>query len=55
MPVFMDDIAAAGTANNNNIRKGIQNCRKMEIEKNIIYILKKTKYQGMSYLFQKLS
>ena len=42
---FMDDIAAAaGTADNNNIRKGIQNCRKMEIEKNIINILKKTKY-----------
>ena len=30
MPVFMDDIATVGTAD--NIRKGIQNCR-MEIAK----------------------
>ena len=42
MPVFMDDIAAVGTAD--NIRKGIQNCRRMEIEKKMIYGLKKTKY-----------
>ena len=42
MPVIMDDIAAAGTAD--NIRKGIQNCRRMEIEKKMIYGLKKTKY-----------
>ena len=38
----MDDIAAVETAD--NIRKGIQNCRKMEIEKKMIYGLKKTKY-----------
>ena len=31
IPVFMDDIAAVGTAE--NIRKAIQNCRRMEIEK----------------------
>ena len=43
MPVFMDDIAAAETADNNNIRKGIQSCR-MEIENKIIYGLKKTKH-----------
>ena len=42
MSVFMDDIAAVGTAD--NIRKGIQNCRRMEIEKKMIYGLKKTKY-----------
>ena len=42
MPVFMDDIAAVGTAE--NIRKGIQNCRRMETEKKMIYGLKKTKY-----------
>ena len=42
MPVFMDDIAAVGTAD--NIRKGIQNCRRMDIEKKMIYELKKTKY-----------
>ena len=42
MPVFMDDIAAVGTAD--NIRKGIQNCRRIEIEKKTIYGLKKTKY-----------
>ena len=41
MPVFMDDIAAVGRADN---RKGIQNCGRMEIEKNMIYGLKKTKY-----------
>ena len=42
MPVFMDDIAAAGTAD--SIRKGIQNCRRMEAEKKVIHELKKTKY-----------
>ena len=42
MPVFMDDIAAIGIAG--NIRKGIPNCRRMEIEKKMIYRLKKTKY-----------
>ena len=42
MPVFMDDIAAVGTAG--NIRKGIQNCRRKEIEKKMIHGLKKTKY-----------
>ena len=42
MPIFMDDIAAVGTAD--NFRKGIQNCRRMEIEKKMIYELKKTKY-----------
>ena len=30
MPIFMDDIAAIGGAE--DIRKGIRNCRKMEIE-----------------------
>ena len=42
MPVFMDDIAGVGTAD--NIRKRIENCRRMEIEKKMIYELKKTKY-----------
>ena len=37
MPVFMDDIAAAGTAV--RIRKGIQRCRKMKIEKDVIHEL----------------
>ena len=35
MSVFMDDTAAAGTADTNNIGKGIQNCRRMEIENHI--------------------
>ena len=35
MPVFMDDIAAVGTGD--NVRKGIANRRKMEIEKKMIY------------------
>ena len=39
--VFMDDIAAAGTAD--NIRKRIQNFRTMEIERKMIYGLNKTK------------
>ena len=42
MPAFMDHIAAVGTAD--NIRKEIQNFRRVEIEKKIIYGLKKTKY-----------
>ena len=42
MPVFMDDVAAVGTAD--DIWKEIQNCRRMEIEKKMIYGLKKTKY-----------
>ena len=46
MPVFVDDIAAVGTAD--DIRKGIQNCRRMEIEKKLIYGLKKTKYMVIS-------
>ena len=41
MPVFMDDIAAVRTAD--NIRKGIQYCRRIENEKKMIYRLKKTK------------
>ena len=35
MLVFMDDKAAVGTAD--DIRKGIQNCERMKIEKKIIY------------------
>ena len=46
MPVFMDDVAAVGTAD--NIRKGIQNCRRMEIQKRMIYVLKKTKYMAIT-------
>ena len=42
MPVIIDDIAAVGKAY--DIRKGIQNCRRMKIEKKMIYKLKKTKY-----------
>ena len=42
MPVFMVDIAGVGTAD--NIRKRIENYRRMEIEKKMIYGLKKTKY-----------
>ena len=36
MPIFMDDIAATGGAE--DIRKGIRNCRKMEIQKRMEYI-----------------
>ena len=39
-PIFMDDIAAIGGAE--DIRKGIKNCRKMEIEKKMEYGLIKT-------------
>ena len=42
MPIFIDDITAADTAD--NIRKAIQNYRKMEIEKKMKYGLKKTKH-----------
>ena len=42
IPVFMDDIAAVGTAD--NIRKGIHNGRRMEIEKKMLYRLTKAKY-----------
>ena len=38
----MGDIATVGTVH--NIRRRIQNCRRMEIEKKKIYGLKKTKY-----------
>ena len=38
----MDDIAAEGTAD--NMRKGIQNCIRIKIEKKMMYGLKKTKY-----------
>ena len=50
IPVFMDDIAAVGTAD--NIRKGIQNCRRMEIEKKMIYGLKKTKYMVINTVIE---
>ena len=40
VPIFMDDIAAIGRAE--DIRKGIRNCRKMEIEKKMEYGLTKT-------------
>ena len=42
MPVFIDDIATAGTAE--HIRKGINNYVRMEKEKKISFGLKKTKY-----------
>ena len=42
MSVFMDDIATAGKAE--HIRKGINNCARMEKEKKISFGLKKTKY-----------
>ena len=42
MPVFMDDIATADKAE--HIRKGINNCARMEKEKKISFGLKKTKY-----------
>ena len=40
--LWIDDIAAVGAAE--DIRKGIQNCRRMEIEKKMMYGLKKTRY-----------
>ena len=42
MPVFMNDIATASKAE--HIRKGINNCAKMEKEKKISFGLKKTKF-----------
>ena len=42
MSVFLGGILAVGTAD--NIRKGIQNCGRMEIERKIIYELRQTKY-----------
>ena len=42
MPVFMDDIATAGKAE--HIKKGINNCARMEKEKKISFGLKKAKY-----------
>ena len=42
MPVFMDDMATAGKVE--HIRKGINNCAKMEKEKKISFGMKKTKY-----------
>ena len=42
MSVFMDDTAAVETTD--NIRKVIQNCRRTEIEKKMIYGLKKVEY-----------
>ena len=42
MPVSMDDIATAGKAE--HIRKGINNCARMEKENKISFGLKKTKY-----------
>ena len=41
MPVFMDDIATSGKAE--HIRKGINNCTRMEKEKKISFGLKKTR------------
>ena len=41
MPVFMDDILAVG--DEEEIRKAIRNCRKMETLKKFEYGLKKTK------------
>ena len=46
IPVFMNDIAAVGTAD--NIKKEIQNCKGMEIEKKMIYGLKKAKYMDIN-------
>ena len=46
MPVFMEDIAAVGTTD--DIRKRIQNCRRIEIEKKMTYGLKNTKYMAIS-------
>ena len=39
MPVFMDDIATEGKAE--HIRKGMNNCARMEKEKKISFGLKK--------------
>ena len=42
MPVFMDDIATADKAE--HMRKGINNCARMEKEKKLSFGLKKTKF-----------
>ena len=42
MPVFIDDIATAGKAE--HIKKGINNCKRMEKKKKISFGLKKTNY-----------
>ena len=42
MPVFMDDIATAGKTE--HIKKGINNCARMEKKKKISFGLEKTKY-----------
>ena len=42
MPVFIDDIITPGKAE--HIRKGINNCTRMEKKKKISFGLKKTKY-----------
>ena len=42
MPIFMDDINVTGKAE--VVRKGIKNCRQMEMKKKFTYGLKKTKY-----------
>ena len=47
MPVFMDDIAAIGDAD--TIRKGIRNCRKMETEKNTVWIEKDKIYYNNNW------
>ena len=45
MSIYMDDISAAGGAE--QIRKGIRNCARMEVEKKMKYGLKKTRYMIM--------
>ena len=45
MPVFMDDVAAIGKAD--STRKGIQNCRRMEIKKKNTIII------TMNYSYKK--
>ena len=47
MPVFMDDIATEGKAE--HVRKGMNNCARMEKEKKISFGLKK---QNIWYLEQ---
>ena len=42
MPVFIDDIGTAGKAE--HIKKGINNCKRMEKKKKIGFGLKKTNY-----------
>ena len=46
MSVFVDGIVVVGTAD--NIRKGIQNCGRIETEWKVIHELKKTKYMVMN-------